>query len=343
MLRFQLKRISLSAHRSPARAGPSKRGFGSFISGIDLPKVPVLRPTLWAIAATATIYVGCATYNVYREVRIVKQRGDYKEDAINSYDDLDDVRKRGNSSHRIPSRPQTAAAKWLPTGQLSTILRGYTDAEKLTLCAAALNVSLVGANSLTLGSVERFFCHVPALSPNYTLLTSAFGHAGLFHVAVNTVVLLQFAPEVARSRIFRGNGSHFAAFYLSAGILSSLGNHLGTILPTRTYRINRFAPASGASGVIMALIGAWATMNPDEQIGILFIPGAFSARDMMTATVLFETFGLFIGIPYISVAHAAHLSGLAIGSAYAYFNGQKNLWHPTCQSAFLWMKRLKMI
>ncbi|KAI1207149.1 uncharacterized protein F4807DRAFT_189069 [Annulohypoxylon truncatum] len=331
--------------RTPLGAGPLNRRFGSsYIPGAELPKVPVLRPTIWAIAATATIYIGCATYSVYREVRVVKQRGDYEEYVINSYDDLEYVRRRGDSSHRIPSRRQTTAAKWYPTEQLWTIFKGRTDADIMLLCAAALNLSLFGISPLAPGSVAPYLKHIPVSSPNKTLLTSAFGHSGAIHTTLSTVVLLQLASKTTRSRVFEGNGSHFAAFYLSTGIFTSLGHQLATLLPTRKYRFFRLTPARGASGVICAFLGAWATMNPNMRLSFLFLPGySFHVQDFLAFMVILETYGLFIGLPYKSMPHAAHLSGLAIGSAYTYFDGKKNVWHPTCQSAFLLMKRLKMI
>ncbi|KAI0885709.1 uncharacterized protein GGS22DRAFT_132931 [Annulohypoxylon maeteangense] len=342
MLRFSLRRVSLSASRSSIssiRTGPLRRTFGSYSP--ELPKVPILRPTIWALAATATIYIGCATHNVYREARIVKRRGDYKEDVIKSYDDLEYVKKRGDGFRR--NLPLPRKERWFPTGHLSAIQSGYTGAEIMTIYFSALNVSLFGAKFLAPSSVMPYLSHVPAFSPNYTLLTSIFGHSGLLHVSLNTFVLLQFAPRVTKSHLFQGNGNHFTAFYLSAGILSSLGHQVGTILPTRTYRFNRFAPAAESSGVIMAVIGAWATMNLNEKVGIMFLPGSYAVQDLVTFMVALDTFGLFFGLPFLSTAHAAHLSGLAFGWAYAHFDGEKKLWRPTCRSAFLLMKQLKMI
>ncbi|KAI1093139.1 hypothetical protein F5B19DRAFT_164251 [Rostrohypoxylon terebratum] len=266
MLRsIMLKRVSLPARRSPVGAGLPKRRFTSRMSQMGLPKVPLLRPTLWAIATTTGIYIGCATYNVYREAQIVKRRGDWQEDVINTYADLEYVRKRGSHTHRRPSHPHSAAQRWLPTRQLSAIFQGHTDAEILTLCISALNVGLVGASLLAPDSIAPFFHHIPAYSPNYTLLTSIFSHSSLFAVTLNTLVLLQLAPEVARSHLFGGNGSHFAAFYLSAGIFSSLGQHVATTLPTRNYSAMRFVAAQGTGGVIAALIGASAIMCPDAR------------------------------------------------------------------------------
>lgn len=307
-----------------------------------MPPVPVLRPTLWALAATATILIGCATYDVRRDIQAAKRRGLFRNETINSYDDLEEAsrhrgRVRNAGVHSSPS------SKWFPSGQIETVLADYTDAEKLTLGAVALNIGLVGASSLAPGAFMQHFSHIPLFSPNYTLLTASFGHSGLFHAAINAFALLQFAPKVAQSSIFQGNGSHFAAFYLSTGIFSWLGHHLATTLPSRTYRFSRFGPGLGASGVVMAMVGAWGTLYPDGEIGIMFLPGSYSARDMLAAMVVFETFGLFIGIPYVRFAHGAHLAGLAAGTAYVYFDGKKHIWNPTRRSVFYLMKRLKMV
>ncbi|KAI1140338.1 hypothetical protein F5Y05DRAFT_378039 [Hypoxylon sp. FL0543] len=343
MLRAQLKRISLVPRpRGLTGAGPSRRGFSSNLWGEELPPVPVLRPTLWALAATATIFIGCATYDVRRDVQAVKRGGLFKDDAINSYEDLEEATKHRGNSRDITHRPQESS-KWFPSAQIEAALADYTEAEKLTLGAAALNIGLVGASSLAPGTFKQYLSHVPVSSPNYTLLTAAFGHSGLMHAGCNTFVMLQFAPPLSNSHVFQGNGSHLAAFYLSTAILSSLGHHLATMLPTRTYRMNRFLPGMGASGAVSAMLGSYATLHPDGKIGIIFIPGTYPVRDVMAALVLFELGGLFIGYPTISLAHAAHLAGLALGSAYVYFDGKKHIWRPTRRSVFYWMKRLNMV
>ncbi|OTA70182.1 hypothetical protein K449DRAFT_380204 [Hypoxylon sp. EC38] len=346
MLRAQLKRtLMVPTPRSLAGAGRARltrRRFGSNIPGVPMPPVPVLKPTLWALAATATILIGCATYDVRRDIQTAKRRGLFHNGTINSYDDLEAASRHRGSTRNAGPR-SSPSSKWFPSGQIKTVLADYTDAEKLTLGAAALNISLVGASSLAPGAFMQHFSHIPLFSPNYTLLTASFGHSGLFHAALNAFAMLQFAPEVARSRIFQGNGSHFAAFYLSTGIFSWLGHHLATKLPSRTYRLDRFAPGLGASGVVMAMIGVWGTLYPDGKIGIVFLPGSYSVRDMLAAMVIFETIGLFIGIPFVHFAHGAHLAGLAAGTAYAYFDGKNHIWRPTRRSVFYWMKRLKMV
>ncbi|KAI0095322.1 hypothetical protein F4814DRAFT_436567 [Daldinia grandis] len=349
MLRTQLKRVALPP--TPNRlsgAGPSKRTLrtGSYIPGDQLPPVPILRPALWAFAATAAIFLGCATYDVRRDVRNARKKGLFTDANIASYADLEDATHRGHAVHSSLFRkqpPPPPPSKWHPPGQIGEMLAGHNDAEKLILGFSALNISLVGASSLAPAAFMQYFAHTPCFSPSYTLLTSTFGHAGLLHAGINTLALLQLGPEVARSRVFEGNGSHFAAFYLSAGIFSSLGSQLATILPTRTYKFNRLAPGLGASGVFMAILGVWATLHPNAHLGIIFLPGSYPVQNVLAGLVLFEMYGLFVGFPYLRFGHGAHLAGLAIGSAYIYLDGKKRLWRPARKLAFGGMKLAKMV
>ncbi|KAI8962906.1 hypothetical protein F5Y11DRAFT_176033 [Daldinia sp. FL1419] len=349
MLRARLRRVTLKprSNHLPGTGPSSKRVFGTgfSISGNDLPPVPILKPTLWALAATTSIILGCAAYDVHRDIQAAKRQGLLKNTSSASYEELEDAKRRGHSLHsllRSPLPPQQQQ-KWHPSGQIGAMLAGHNDAEKLALGFSALNISLVGASSLAPAAFMQYFAHAPCISPNFTLLTSIFGHAGLLHVGMNTLALLQLVPDVARSRTFAGNGSHFAAFYLASGVLASWGNHLATTLPTRTYRVNRLVPGLGASGVVCATLGAWAMMYPDARLGIMFIPGSYSVNNFLTGLVLFDLWGLFIGIPYVRLGHAAHLAGLAIGSAYVHYDGKRYIWRPARRLAFGGMKLLNMV
>ncbi|KAI1662720.1 hypothetical protein F4813DRAFT_384301 [Daldinia decipiens] len=343
MLRTQLRRIALPTPNRLSGAGLSKRTL-VYIPGEGLPPVPILRPTLWAFAATATIFLGCAAYDVRRDVQNAKRKGLFRDGSVASYEDLEDAKHRGHVVHSLfRNPPPPPPPKWHLPGRIGEMLAGHTDAEKLILGFSALNISLLGASSLVPGAFIQYLAHTPCFSPNYTHLTSMFGHTGPLHAGINTLALLQMGPEVARTSVFEGNGSHFAAFYLSTGIFSSLGSHLGTVLPTRIYKFNRLVPGLGASGVLYGMLGAWATQYPDARLGIMFIPGSYTVENFMTALVLFEVYGLFIGFPYIHLAHAAHLSGLAVGAAYVYFDGKNRLWRPTRKLAFGGMKLVKMV
>lgn len=91
------------------------------------------------------------------------------------------------------------------------------------------------------------------------------------------------------------------------------------------------------------MLGAWATLHPNARLGIMFIPGSYTVENFMTALVLFELYGLFIGFPYLHFGHGAHLTGLALGFAYVYFDGKKHVWRPARKLAFGGMKLVKMV
>ncbi|KAL7623051.1 hypothetical protein AAE478_006730 [Parahypoxylon ruwenzoriense] len=342
MLRSQSRRVLLAKPQRLITGGRSRRAFGT--SFFSPGQVPVLRPTIWALAATATIYIGCATYDVYGAVRDAKRRG-LKIGRDTSLDDVENATFHGHRSFRSreSSWSSSSSSNWQFPGHFGAMLAGYSGAEKMLITAFTLSSSLCGASHLAPGDIMRYFYHIPATSPNYTLLTSVFGHQSIMHLSLNMYVMVRFGAEVAASPIFQGNGGHFTAFFLSSGILSSLGNHLATLLPTRRYKFTRFARNLGASGVVMALIGAFGMANPQERMGIMFLPGSYPVQNMLLGLALFETYGLFIGIPYVNIGHGAHLAGLAIGCAYVHFDGKKHVWQPTRRLAFNGMKLLSMI
>lgn len=296
MLHAQLRRISPRARSSLSWAGSPKRTFGSYNSGEALARVPVLRPTLWALGAISTIYFGCAAYDVCRDVWDAKRQGAFSEGRVGTYEELEYTKLRSDGRHfasrtSSSSSSRSSSSKWLPTGQLGEMFAKFNESEKLILGVSALNIGLTGASYFAPGSFMQHFSHIPVYSPNYTLLTSAFGHSGLLHVALNTFMLIQLAPNVAQSHVFQANGSHLAAFYLSAGILSSLGDHLATLLPTRKYRYNRFAASLGSSGV------AFASKSSPES----FLPLFGLSRELAFPTFNFPFQLLSISVSYLPI------------------------------------------
>lgn len=93
----------------------------------------------------------------------------------------------------------------------------------------------------------------------------------------------------------------------------------------------------------MAILASFAMSEPDAQIGIMFVPGSLPAEQALLGLTLFELYGLFVGISWLPLGHAAHLTGLAVGAAYVHFDGRKRLWTPTRRLAFYSLRRFKMI
>ncbi|RYP30404.1 hypothetical protein DL766_004882 [Monosporascus sp. MC13-8B] len=292
-----------------------------------LPPVRVLGPTLGCLTAASAVYLGCAAYEVRQDVAKLKRR--LPAGTSISYVDISASKvaawirsmhsERGSRLPDVPSQDLPGSVK---------LING-TIAANLGIFAACRAVPSLG----------HHFAHLPSGSANYTLFTSMFGHAGLMHLGFNMYAFYSFARPLARSKTLGDSGSHLAAFYLSTGILASLAQHLASIWPNPVLRL---VPSLGASGGIMAVIGAFGMTYPDASIGVVFIPVSFPAQSVLAAVALFEVYGLYIG-KWMRLGHAAHLAGLAAGSAYVHFKGNERLWEPARRFTFNQMRRLKLV
>jgi len=136
----------------------------------------------------------------------------------------------------------------------------------------------------------------------WRLLSCSWLHAGLFHLASNSMGILNLGPELERSF----GGWRVAAVYLLSGIGGMFASLL--FLPS--------VPSVGASGSVFGLMGAfWADLAfrvlACQLCGVLrFLP-----------LVIFTGINLAIGFsPYVD--NLAHLGGFAVGfvSAVALFS-----------------------
>lgn len=132
----------------------------------------------------------------------------------------------------------------------------------------------------------------------WTILTSMFVHAGLWHLAANMFTFYFFANYlddlIGSTRLF--------IIYFVGGIL---GGILYVLLAPR------FSIAVGASGAIFALGGALAMLRPKVRIIVFPIP---SPIPLWAAVV-----GGFVVMSFLpAVAWQAHLGGLLFGLASGY-------------------------
>ncbi|KAF7555889.1 hypothetical protein G7Z17_g1826 [Cylindrodendrum hubeiense] len=337
MLHSRLGRLRNEAFR--IRAHISKHAFGTYTARANaVPPLRIVSPTLWCFAAAGTFYLGCAGWETYQDVQDVKKR-QLRPTAASSpgtYDQL--LAAKANA--RVWSRRQSEPALEQISSQTWNRLLG---GDKMVAGAIGLN-TVIFAISRVLPSLQWQFSHIPARPLNYTLLTSMFGHAGFFHLGANMYGLYRFGPQVCRSNAFERSGAHLTAFYLSAGVFASLAQHLTSKWRgPRALQSGFFVPALGASGAIFGMLGAWAMLFPDAQVGLLFLPGSIPADQALAGIALFETYGLAVGFKRLNFGHAAHLAGLAIGSGYVYFDGKRRVWQPARRFMFNNMKLLGVI
>lgn len=129
----------------------------------------------------------------------------------------------------------------------------------------------------------------------WRLLTSAFVHFGLFHVALNMWAL--YAVGKFTERLY-GNGVFLLIYLLSAllsGVASITWEHV--------------AVAAGASGAIFAIYGALMAY-------LVFQHGSFpqgAVARLLRSTMGFIVINIVFGFSVEGISNSAHLGGLASG------------------------------
>jgi len=129
----------------------------------------------------------------------------------------------------------------------------------------------------------------------WRLLTSAFVHFGIFHIALNMWAL--YAVGKFTERLF-GN-VFFLLIYLMTAVLSGLSSIWW----------NHAAAAAGASGAIFAIYGALMAY-------LLFQRAAFptgAVARLLRSTTGFVLLNIVFGFSVTGISNAAHLGGLASG------------------------------
>ncbi|TGJ79591.1 hypothetical protein E0Z10_g9169 [Xylaria hypoxylon] len=294
-----------------------------------IPRIRLLGPTLWSLTACSTIYLGCAAYEVYQDA----QRAKAKESRwthgkpFQTFEELEHFRDReatGTTLYR-PSRSTSERPE-------------LSDPQRLTMGIMGLTAGTHLASSI-MPAMMSHLVHTPRLSSNYTLLTSVFGHAGLMHLGLNLYGMFYFIPSAAYSPTFKGSNAHLTAFYLSAGILSSLAQHVTAVWPRRTAGMSSL----GASGALFALLGIVGISSPNTQVGMIFLPGSLPIGEAMACIALFDAIGILVRYPYLRLGHGAHLGGLAFGAAYVKYGGDKNIWRPGRRIVFKAMRSLGLL
>ncbi|KAI0470668.1 hypothetical protein GGR56DRAFT_139621 [Xylariaceae sp. FL0804] len=344
-LRFGLRR-PIAHHRAKLTLGLRPGGSRPIFTwrettelGIPLWPVPVLRPVAWALSAAGLIYFGCAAWAVRHDVDDWKRnrwggRRRRQDAKPETFEDLERPAWSGSSRTRYENVLFDATG----LGELAE----FDEPSQLAVSAVVANGAVLALSRLapTLGG--RHFLHVPVAGANYTLLTSNFGHAGPLHLALNMYVLYDYGRKVAGAPTFRDTGviPHLTAFYLASGVLAALGQHLATVWP---HRAGRYGGSLGASGAVSALVGAFLASYPDARMSVIALPVSLPASGFLVGWALFEAVGIFVRYPVVRLAHAAHLTGLAVGAAYVHFDARRTLWRPTRRLAFNTMRRLDLI
>ena len=142
----------------------------------------------------------------------------------------------------------------------------------------------------------------------WQLLTYAFLHGGLLHLAFNMFALYMFGGAVERVFGARRYLGYYLVCVVSAAVTQLIVARLS----------GAFYPTIGASGGIFGVLLAYAIYFPNNRIMLLFPPIPMPARVFV---VIYAGLELYLGVSGTQpgVAHFAHLGGMIGGFAMLHF------------------------
>ncbi|HEU4417329.1 MAG TPA: rhomboid family intramembrane serine protease [Planctomycetota bacterium] len=180
--------------------------------------------------------------------------------------------------------------------------------------------------------LDRYGWLMPALAAGgepWRMLTCAFLHGGILHLAFNLMMLLQIGPALERSF----GSVRFAVLY----VVSALGASIGVCL---LYGV--FDPVVGGSGALFGMLGALVAMNMRSGRHLFSFLEFEGPRRLLGLIVA----NLVIGwlLPFIS--NTAHIAGLITGFGVTFLwlvrarEPSRSLWQWRLASAALFASML---
>lgn len=168
----------------------------------------------------------------------------------------------------------------------------------LAICIAVFGLQMQAADGLL-----RDFALWPlgAGFQFWQVISSAFLHGGLFHLAVNMFGIWMFGRDIESALGTLRFVQLYAVSVLSAAFAQLVVTAFGDPVPT-----------VGASGGLFGLLVAYAMLFPRRQVMLLFPPIPMRAPVFVALYAAFELYAGMSGT-LSGVAHFAHLGGLAGG------------------------------
>ncbi len=166
----------------------------------------------------------------------------------------------------------------------------------VTLVLIGINVAMFLAQQAVPGFTTSLWASTPAIASGewYRLITSAFLHAGVWHILLNMIALYYFGPpaEEAFGRL------RFLALYLVSGYLAAVTSYW--LEPIGV-------PSLGASGAIFGLFGAVIVLAYKRR-------HAAAGGAMLRSLAWLLALNLVIGVVVPHIDLWAHLGGLVAGA-----------------------------
>ena len=166
------------------------------------------------------------------------------------------------------------------------------------------NIGVFVAQVMWPGRLESLFALWPLASgfQPWQVLSYAFLHGGLAHIAFNMFGLTMFGADLERVLGAR----RFLILYLASVLTAAMAQLVVTAW------LGQSQATVGASGGVYGLVLAFAVLFPEQRIVLLFPPIPMPAR---VFALLFAVLELVLGVSgqQTGVAHFAHLGGMLGG------------------------------
>ncbi|KAJ0058671.1 hypothetical protein NL108_000379, partial [Boleophthalmus pectinirostris] len=291
-----------SETKKPINEQEIKDSLSANKTAIPPPKIPrpsLLKPLLFTLGFTGCSFAAAAILqyeNLRSKVKAVQEESD--ELSKGSHD----ITYWHNWWNQLTAFQKQVI---LLMSMVDDFWSSLTEGQRTVTGIIALNVVVLCCWRLP--SMQRnmikYFTSNPVSKPQcLPMVLSTFSHYSIIHMMANMYVLWTFSSGLVSLL----GKEQFIAFYLSAGVVSSMVSYM---CKTAT---RRFHPSLGASGAVMAVLAAVCTMVPEAKLGIIFLPMVtVSAGHVLKALVAFDTAGLFLGWRFFD--HAAHLGGALFG------------------------------
>ncbi|HKL91005.1 rhomboid family intramembrane serine protease [Muricauda sp. NFXS6] len=169
----------------------------------------------------------------------------------------------------------------------------------IAIMAANVLVSLRGFNNMAFFDRYKFGISAIQAGQRERMVTSGFLHVDISHLFLNMFTLYFFAPVVI--------GWFGSIKFLIIYFVSLIA---GSLLALFFHKNEPFYSAVGASGAVMGVLYAAILLNPDMQLGIMFIPIPLPAYVLGIAYLLYSIWGMKSRMG--NIGHTAHFGG-AIG------------------------------
>ncbi|CAZ98545.1 rhomboid family intramembrane serine protease [Zobellia galactanivorans] len=173
------------------------------------------------------------------------------------------------------------------------------DIATIVVIAANVLVSLKGFNDTVFFERYKFGIGQIQAGQKERMLTSGFLHVDVAHLFFNMFTLYFFAPVVVN---WFSSGKFLAIYFLS--LLA------GSLLAVYFHKKEPYYSAVGASGAVTGVLYAAILLQPNMQLGIMFIPLPVPAYVFGIGYLLYSIYGMKSRMG--NIGHTAHFGG-AIG------------------------------